>query len=60
MNTQTLTRRPAVLALCEGALLIALANKLSGEGKAPEEIGCKGCPLSGSCSKLQAKEGTEK
>ena len=41
-------------------LLIALANKLSGEGKAPEEIGCKGCPLSGSCSKLQAKEGTEK
>ena len=41
-------------------LLIALANKLSGEGKAPEEIGCKGCTLSGSCSKLQAKEGTEK
>ena len=41
-------------------LLIALANKLSGEGKAPEEIGCKGSPLSGSCSKLQAKEGTEK
>ena len=41
-------------------LLIALANKLSGEGKAPEEIGCKGCPLAGSCSKLQAKEGSEK
>ena len=29
MNTQTLTRRPAVLALCEGALLIALAEILS-------------------------------
>ena len=41
-------------------LLIALANKLSGEGKAPEEIGCKGCPLAGGCSRLQAKEGTEK
>ena len=41
-------------------LLIALANRLSGEGKAPEEIGCKGCPLAGSCSKLQEKEAAEK
>ena len=41
-------------------LLVALANRLSGEGKAPEEIGCKGCPLAGGCSRLQAKEGTEK
>lgn len=29
MNTKTLTRHPAVLALCEGALLIALAEILS-------------------------------
>lgn len=41
-------------------MLIALANKLSGEGKAPEELGCAGCPLAASCSKLSKKEGAEK
>ncbi len=41
-------------------LLIALANKLSGDGKAPEEIGCAGCPMAASCSKLKEKEGVQK
>ena len=41
-------------------LLIALANKLSGEGKAPEEMGCAGCPLAASCSKLKEKEAAKK
>ncbi len=41
-------------------LLIALANKLSGDGKAPEEIGCAGCPMAESCSKLKEKEGAGK
>ena len=41
-------------------LLVALTNRLSGEGKVPEEIGCKGCPLAGGCSRLQAKEGSDK
>lgn len=41
-------------------ILIALANKLSGEGKAPEEIGCAGCPMAASCSKLKEKEAAEK
>ena len=38
-------------------LLITLANKLSGDGKAPEEIGCAGCPMAANCSKLKEKEG---
>lgn len=41
-------------------LLIALANKLSGEGKKPEEMGCAGCPLEANCSKLQEKEAGKK
>ena len=41
-------------------LLVALANRLSGEGKAPEEIGCKSCPLACGCSRLQAKESSDK
>lgn len=41
-------------------LLIALANKLSGDGKAPEEIGCAGCPMAANCSKLKEKEGVQK
>lgn len=41
-------------------LLIALANKLSGEVKAPEEMGCAGCPLAASCSKLKEKEAAKK
>ena len=41
-------------------LLIALANKLSGEGKGPEEMGCAGCPLAANCSKLQEKEAGKK
>ena len=41
-------------------LLIALANKLSGDGKAPEEMGCAGCPLAASCSKLKEKEAAKK
>ncbi len=41
-------------------MLIALANKLSGEGKAPEEMGCSGCPLAASCSKLKEKEAAKK
>ena len=41
-------------------LLIALANKLSGDGKAPEEIGCAGCPMAASCSKLKEKGGVQK
>ena len=33
-------------------MLIALASKLSGQQKKPEEIGCAACPLAASCSKL--------
>ena len=33
-------------------MLIALAGKLSAEGKAPESMGCSHCPLAASCSKL--------
>lgn len=33
-------------------MLIALAGKLSEEGKAPESMGCSHCPLAASCSKL--------
>lgn len=36
-------------------LLIAVAGKLSEEGKAPETMGCAACPLAGSCSKIQEK-----
>lgn len=45
-------------------LLVAIANRLSGEGKAPEEIGCasvhgcQGCALAGGCS-LTAKKNSE-
>ncbi|WP_322181849.1 electron transport complex subunit E [Neglectibacter caecimuris] len=37
-------------------MLVALAGKLSKEGKAPEGVGCAGCPLAASCSKLTEKE----
>lgn len=40
-------------------MLIALANKLTGSQKNPEEIGCASCPLQENCSKLTAKEGDE-
>lgn len=40
-------------------MLIALANKLTGSKKKPEEIGCASCPLQENCSKLTAKEGDE-
>lgn len=33
-------------------MLIALAGKLSKEGKAPESMGCACCPLAASCTKL--------
>ena len=36
-------------------LLIAVAGKLSEEGKAPETMGCASCPLAASCSKVQEK-----
>ena len=36
-------------------LLIAIAGKLSEEGKAPETMGCASCPLAASCSKVQEK-----
>lgn len=37
-------------------MLIALAGKLSAEGKAPEAMGCSHCPLAGSCSKINEKK----
>lgn len=37
-------------------MLVALAGKLSKEGKAPESTGCGGCPLAASCSKLTSGE----
>ena len=43
-------------------ILIAIANRLSGEGKAPEEIGCggftgcAGCALSANCSLIVGKD----
>ncbi len=43
-------------------ILVAIAGKLSEEGKAPETMGCASCPLASSCSKLQEarkKEGVE-
>lgn len=36
-------------------LLIAVAGKLSAEGKAPETMGCSSCPMAASCSKIQEK-----
>lgn len=36
-------------------ILIAIAGKLSAEGKAPETMGCAACPLATSCSKVQEK-----
>ncbi len=42
-------------------LLIALAGRLSQEKKAPEGLGCAGCPLAASCSKLTEKtEGSDR
>lgn len=39
-------------------MLVALAGKLSQEGKAPESVGCGSCPLAESCSMLHTdKEG---
>ena len=40
-------------------MLIALAGKLSKEGKAPASTGCAHCPLAASCSKKQEKEAAE-
>ena len=37
-------------------MLIALAGKLSKEGKAPENMGCAHCPLAAGCSKLKEKD----
>lgn len=37
-------------------MLIALAGKLSAEGKAPESMGCGSCPLAASCSKVNHKK----
>ncbi len=36
-------------------MLIALAGKLSKEGKAPQSMGCGACPLAASCSKINEK-----
>ena len=44
-------------------ILVAIAGRLSEEGKAPETMGCASCPLAASCSKVQEKcekEGVEK
>ena len=44
-------------------ILVAIAGKLSEEGKAPETMCCASCPLAASCSKVQEKcekEGGEK
>ena len=41
-------------------ILIAVANRLSGEGSRPAELGCQGCPLAANCSKLQEKEAAKK
>ncbi len=40
-------------------MLIALANKLSGNNKKPEEMGCGACPLAGNCSKIRQQEECE-
>lgn len=41
-------------------ILVAIAGKLSEEGKAPETMGCASCPLAASCSKVQEKCEKEK
>lgn len=41
-------------------ILIAVANRLSGVGSRPSELGCQGCPLAANCSKLQEKEAAKK
>lgn len=41
-------------------ILIAVANKLAGEGSRPAELGCQGCPLAASCSKIQEREAAKK
>lgn len=41
-------------------MLVALAGKLSKDGKAPESVGCGGCPLASSCSMKDSKESCEK
>lgn len=38
-------------------MLIALANKLSGKCKTPEEVGCGACPMKSKCHKIKEKEG---
>lgn len=37
-------------------ILIAIANKLNGGGKKPEEIGCASCPMKATCTKITDKE----
>ena len=37
-------------------MLVALAGKLSREGKAPETTGCASCPLAANCSKINDPE----
>lgn len=37
-------------------MLIALANRLSGNRKKPEETACGTCPLAGNCSKIKKEE----
>ena len=41
-------------------MLVALAGKLSEEGKAPATPGCDHCPLAASCTKLAEKSGSRK
>lgn len=41
-------------------ILIAVANRLAGEGSRPAELGCHGCPLAENCSKIQEKEAAKK
>ena len=40
-------------------ILVAIAGKLSEEGKAPETLGCASCPLAASCTKLQEERKKE-
>lgn len=41
-------------------MLVALAGKLSKDGKAPETVGCGGCPLAASCTMKDKNESCEK
>lgn len=41
-------------------MLVALAGKLSKDGKAPESVGCGGCPLAASCTIKDKNEPCEK